>query len=455
MVRCVDIPNSGYTETPAIEVCTIESAKQLGIYSTSGDFYASGYTDLKTYNNAADVGRTKDVCYQSADGANSYMFCSAAHSNIAYVKRGDKCQTMTCPTGWSGVQKCQKPLEDAVVSKRSHCDERWYDWFTVPNYHLGNKYQSDSNIAGTCYNPCPADHVPHYKYDPVDESTFGLSGKEALGRCVPRNQYFGGKYNEGSDYCPLAWVYRMGASPDVLKDMMTSNMTTYATSASVSGTSNADFMTLQDPSTMQNLANSIYNNTSATAENVVAPSTRSMQQACRTLQTKERVEGAYAICSSIATLEGENEFLSKRELQGDSTDIAEAKLKVLKQACNATFCDADNDAAYVIKKEPLCFKTESITEGKFATEPDKKENVNVDGMKFVMRALQIFWGIIIMACVIGLVVVFYRYGKPWIVSIMRFIMRVPQRISRVKDQLDQELSTYQKQIQDLQAKNGM
>ncbi len=451
MVQCVDIPNSEYKQVSAIEVCTIESAKQLGLYSTNGNFYTGGYTDLKTYNSSADVGRTKDLCYQSADGANSYMFCSAAHSNIAYVKRGDKCQTMTCPTGWSGVQKCQKPLQDAIVSKRSHCDERWYDWFTVPNYHLGNKYQSDSNIAGTCYNPCPVDHVPHYKYDPVDESTFGLSGKEALDKCVPRNQYFGGKYNDGSDYCPLAWVYRMGASPDVLQDIMTSNMSTYATGASVSGTSNVDFLKLQEPATMQSLANSIYNHTSTIAENVVAPSSPSMQQACRTLQTNERLEGAYNICSKIASLEGENEFLSKRELAGDSTDVAEAKLKVLKQACNATFCDANNDAAYVIKRDPLCFKTESITEGQLASEDPNanKKNVNVDGIKFVMRAIQIFLGIIMIGCLIGIGVVIYRYTKPLLVAIKRFILRVPQRIARVEDQLSEELAMYENQIKGL------
>lgn len=445
MVKCADVQDSGYDEVSAIEVCSIESAKKLGIYSTN-DYYTDGYSDLKTYISAADTDRTKNICYQSADGANAYMYCSAVHSNIAYVKRGSVCQTMSCPTGWTGVKKCQKPLEDAVVSKRSHCDERWYDWFTIPNYHLGNKYQADPKIAGSCYNPCPIDHVPQYKQDPVDDSTFGLSSKQALDRCVPRNQYFGGKYQKGSDFCPLAWVYRIGASPDVLQSIMTSNIADYGTSASSSGSSNVHFMTLKDPRDMQKLATSLYNNTSTVAENITAPTERNMQQACRSLQNEPRVAQAYSICSNIASMEGEMDFLTKREDAGDSPDVCESKLKLLKQACNATFCDPENDAAFMIKQEPLCFKTETVTEGKLETEKQEKIPKDFNGVKFVVRALQIFVFIILIGCAIGLVVVIYRYTKPVLKKLVRLLLRVPPEISKVEDTTAEQVQVLENQI---------
>lgn len=442
MVTCADIPNSGYIDVPAIEVCTMESAKKLGIYSNKDDYYVDGYTDLKTYVNAADASRTKDLCFQSADGVNSQMFCAVAHKNVAYVKRGSECQTISCPSGWSGLSRCTKPLEDAVVSKRSHCDERWYDWFTIPNYHLGNKYQQGSNV-GMCFNPCSSYHVPHYKYDPVDQSTFGISSKEELNRCVPRNQYFGGKYAVGSDFCPLAWVYRIGASPEVLQTMMTSNM---SEAMNGNGTPNRDFSALNDPVAMRRFADALYKSTSSVAENIASPTYGSMQQACRTLQTPERLEVAYGICSNISTFEGESAFLSQRQAAGDTMEVCESKLKLLKQACNATFCDANNDASYVIKKEPLCFKTESITEGSLQPSPSESVVKKVDGLQFVKRSIQFFVAMLFIGCIIAALVVIYHYSKPLLLRIKRFILRVPKEVALLEDVANQEVQRLDTEI---------
>lgn len=451
-IKCADAADtSKYTYAPAIEVCTIESAKNKGIFSRD-NYYAPGYDDLKTYIGDASTNK-KDICSQSADGADAYLFCSVEHGNIAYKRKGNKCVTYACPTGWDGVNKCTKPLEDAIVSKRSHCDERWYDWFTVPNYHLGNKYQPDEKVPGKCYNPCPSDHVPQFKNDPVDGGSFGLASKEALGRCVPKNQYFGGKYHSGSDFCPLAWVYRLGATPDKLKLEMEKELMKVKDEAGGDAYVNSEFQGLADSQTRDATAKALYAKTSAVVENVQAPANSAMQQACRSLQTPERLQGAYDICQKVN--ENEEEFLNMCIASGDSENVATTKLKALKQACNATFCDSNNDAGNVIKKEPLCFNTDTIEEGDLRKQEKTKKMDSIDGVKTVKRAVPVAIYMFMIACFIALLFVVYKYLKPYIrkvvLFILRIIFRVPKEVARIQDAVDEIVTKNQQEIAKLRS----
>lgn len=446
--KCSDVLET-HTQVPAIEVCTIETAKKRGIFATNG-FYEPGYTDLKTYIDD-DASRTKEVCSSSADGADAYMFCSVEHNNIAYKRKGNKCVTYACPTGWDGVSTCKKPLEDAIVSKRAHCDERWHDWFTVPNYHLGNKYQADEKVPGKCFNPCPTDHVPHYKNDPVDGSTFGISSKQSLDRCVPRNQYFGGKYYGGSDFCPLSWVYRIGASTEKLRDLAKESINKVKEEGNLT---NADFAHLIDQNTLDSTAAAIRKNTSSVLENITAPKTRAMQSACRSLQTPERLSGAYDICEKLS--KNEEAVLDEYIQSGDAEEAATRKLEALKQACNATFCDANNDAALQLKKEPLCFKTNSIEEGAVKKVTVEDRLAKIDGMTSVKRSLSIAIYIIMVACMLALLVVVYKYIKPYIrkfvLFIVRLIMRVPKEVAIIEDQVFEAISKMEEEIAKLHLK---
>lgn len=423
-----------YTPVSAIEVCTINAAKEKGLFSREEDYYVNGYSDLKTYNGDATSSK-KELCSQSADGADAFLFCSVEHGNIAYKRKGNKCVTYSCPTGWDGVSKCTKPLEDAIVSKRSHCDERWYDWYTVPNYHLGNKFQADENVPGTCYNPCPSDHVPQYKNDPIDGSSFGLASKEALGRCVPRNQYFGGKYVQGSDFCPLAWVHRIGATPEVLSDMIAKDLEKVKQKAGGDAYVNSEFASLNSAAARDALAKKLYASTSASVENIEAPAAPVMQQACRLLQTPERLRTAYDICKVVA--DDEEQFLNKCMSNGDSENVADTKLKVLKQACNATFCDPNNDASNVIGEQPLCVKSSTVDEGTLQNETKPDKYMDLDGVKTVKRAIPTAIYIIMIACFLGLLFVVYKYLKPVIrkvvLFVIRIILRVPKEVARIQD----------------------
>jgi len=86
------------------------------------------------------------------------------------------------------------------------------------NYHLGNKFYSPEE--GKCYAPCPPGQVPAYAKDPVDGASVDLSSKDALDKCVPRNEYFSGKYYEGSEFCPISWIHRLGTTVRENEEML-------------------------------------------------------------------------------------------------------------------------------------------------------------------------------------------------------------------------------------------
>ena len=195
------IANDAYTTVSPGEYCSLETAKKLGIHDIQ-EYYSSDYPTLKTYEPDKDDkdGRTTEICSVTRDESKSYEFCSIEHG-IGFVRKPahpNKCVTVGCPPGFESERgECKKPLEDFAISKRAKCDERWYDWYMIPNYHLGNKYFSPK--PGECYKPCPAYMVPQYEKDPVDESSAGFNVKEKLDKCVPRDEYISGKYTEGSD----------------------------------------------------------------------------------------------------------------------------------------------------------------------------------------------------------------------------------------------------------------
>lgn len=51
---------------------------------------------------------------------------------------------------------------------KAFCENRWYDWITVPNYYLGNTYYKDTSQyteadVYKCYAPCTGDYMPYTK----------------------------------------------------------------------------------------------------------------------------------------------------------------------------------------------------------------------------------------------------------------------------------------------------
>ena len=403
------------------EICTIARAQQLGIYNGNEAPYkpaSSGdnYDDLRTYNDDTDnqQNRTKTFCKDSLDTTTSSRNCIDQYGPGFVRKPGDdngyKCAAYDCPPGFTKQGSiCKKPLADAEIDKRARCDERWYDWFVTPNYHLGNGVYS-SNI-GQCYAPCPEFQVPAYVTDPVDQSSLDFVSTEDLKRCVPRETYFYGKYKIGSDYCPLAWIHRLNATKesitkeltDVYNGFYSSNMTTTAFSQYAN-----------NPTTIQQSATDIMKQCSSYYDNIDTP-TDTMQNACNQLNTTDRVKRAYDWCAELYDNEDEYRQRIIRE-SGDSTHI-DRKVSMMKQACNSVFCNENDTALGYITDDEICFPPPPDIDpatGEIIEEEDKPDpeapNTN-EAQSFVKKCLSWFIYIIIIP---ALILIFWFVYKNYI-----------------------------------------
>jgi len=334
--------------------CTVATGIKANIIKISVDdpFLATidpKYSDLRTYNDAKDAkeGRSKTICTEISKTNTADAFavphCTIEHGVGMNRKptsdiKNQSCIAYGCPPGWkqTGLY-CEKPKADAIVDVKSRCDEQWSDWFMIPNYHLGNKYSSNSN---TCYSPCPDNHVPLYATDPVDAARIDLTSSDAMDQCASRQDYFYGKYANGTDYCPLAWIHRINSTiPNVehhLKGM-------YADFGLKVGSSNTlitpAFSDLTNETAIKKSAEKLSTLVTTYRDNVTTPD-EAMQIACNKLNTVERLNAAYTVCSNVLT---------------KPDDYDEKTQAILKQACNAVFCNEADSSLNIINKAPICF----------------------------------------------------------------------------------------------------
>lgn len=361
-----DVVAGKYDSVSAGEVCTIQKAKDLGVFDKTSYFTkSSGYdSNVRVFNKNHDRANrhTLSLCVQNSDGTEARAECGAEFGFGFVRKPGypDKCIAAECPAGFeepsAGV--CKKPLKDATLLKRSKCDERWYDWFAIPNYHLGNRYYAPKE--GQCYGYCPPGNVPVYAKDPVDGSAVDLSSKDDLTKCVSRQEYFGGKYAEGSEYCPVAWIHRMAATPESMRRAgETLKKAALANAEGVEG-ENSDVARKFKEVLAADSKNAAVT-MSKMLENVQLTSS-TQAAACKRVNTVERLTNAYKICEAIQ--KDEERYLQR--LNEDSAGaISEAqnmkRVQVTKQACNALFCNPKVDpyTADLIGRDPICFKDPS------------------------------------------------------------------------------------------------
>jgi hypothetical protein len=424
---------SGSDPVSAGEVCSLEMAKQLGISDPLGDGYYNRdkpeYNRLMTFNPSVDSkeGRTQKICAQNTDGTEAFPLCILSDkAGVGFIpKQGDPrtCVTYSCPADWKMENKtCKKPLEDAVISKISRCDERWYDWFMIPNYHLGNAYWS-SNV-GSCFAPCPSGSVPAFAKNPVDDSKLDFSSKDDLTSCVSLADYFGGKYFNGSEYCPLAWIYRMTVTERDIANRLTQDI-----SDIVADKSNKPY---GDPSIVESQikarAAAVVKEATANFEKVGLPNA-DMNTACRKLYTPDRLRHAYDICSKIQN--DEQAFSDKLGENGDSEDVRKQKINVLKYACNGLFCNPNVDpyVAQEIGEMPICFDNIENVDLRNKKSDEPPEPPAVTGQSFF--EVSAFSAIVIFGVlVVGVFVYFgmHDYLWPKLVALWDFLADIVRKL---------------------------
>ena len=420
--RC--IANGSYDVVSPGEVCTLETARLLGI-SDATDYFVKNneFDDVMTFNETRDGkdGRTTQLCSYTSNATVAYKSCTIEHG-LGFARKmsePSKCITFSCPPGFESTgTNCKKPLEDFTISKLSRCDERWSDWFIVPNYHLGNKFFSPE--PGKCYKPCIDYHVPQYAVDPVDESGAGFNAKEKMDRCVARNEYMSGKYEEGSDYCPLAWIHRLTTVPSTAKEAYLTNLQAVQDAKRSNATPN-DYFTQQ-----RDLAQTEADTVSKSAHDIIEnvdPPTDAMLQACRTLNTPERLAKAHAVCSRLMDDDTWYGEMLENELNESEARRA-SKTKMLKQACNALFCNSADGSNEEIGKPQVCIPISGMVEV-----PPDQEETNPDapyvdgGKKFFNKSVNVSFSLVLFG-VFGVMFLLFLIYFLWpyvIVPTARFV----------------------------------
>lgn len=380
--------NIGTTQVTAGEICTKRAAEFLGINGSSPstplswDAYSDflGKTiDLNTYDPACsnNTARKASSSLCTVDNSNvATMKCSVS-AGLGFVKSGDSCKTVGCPPGFrtkKGVCEVEPVLKDYSRDKRAYCQERWYDWFTIPNYQLGNNYSNtnilikekvDGQLAEEvttsnlvfCYKPCPKGQMPLYRKDPVDNDTMG-DETNRLEKCVNKNEYFISKYAGSDDFCPLAAIHAITSTPTSIKQKLDDNYTTFWSHSA--GEPNVD---VQRPLTSRATEDAAYISEKVIPQvvnDVIISSQASVHgsgggnefaaRACSALETPSRVEYAYDMCRKLKDM-GDDTTFGDTYINTGISDKTKA-IKNIKHACNALFSDVRTSTAFDVYSPP-------------------------------------------------------------------------------------------------------
>lgn len=353
------------------EVCSITTAKQKGLFYTGpffdkNTYYTNGYDDIKTYNTDIDNQDGRDsnaVCQQTPDGKTAYPMCTIVYG-VPYTndpKNPSRCIIDIknfCPAERVQGTNCIRSnvMLPPPVAMNTRCDDRNTDWFMIPNYHLGNKYNfvQQGNDPSKCMKPCPGEKVPGYLQDPVDGSSAGVfSSTTEVDRCYSKDEYMNGKYAGTGNFCPVSWVYRLGLKKEELiteikGTQKNENITNYKSQQNI--TADADRMYLESKTMLENIDMPV----------------KEALTACSQLNTPERVTKAYNMCHGI---------YSKPNSINTITRDKNQKI-VLKQACHAMFCNEQDDLVSMVgrNKKPLCFRNlERLSNASIIKNDDKLE----------------------------------------------------------------------------------
>ena len=349
------------------EVCTIDTAKAYGLFGK--DEYFNDLlspedveqTDIFLTNRDSDDYQYS-LC-EKLDNDKIYQNCSMTTGNPWKTLDSTKNYCMIpletldntlLPHGLKlveGTKTIQKPAEVPIAQpKKTFCQEKWYDWFSIPDYHHGNVFSAETtNVSSNvdlpkCYTPCKVGFVPH----PINKTS-----------CVRKQHLDGGIYANSFHYLPVPLIILLGSTKDDILSMYKQNvMKTRAKTDKIS----LDIDILGDLLNNKNTQNKIFEDVKKDLKynitqllslpfdetNINAPSDEKHQR----MFDVEKIEIAYNIAKKFHDMlrdENQENFnnYKKQLCLVNGLNLQDNKLfkqlLVLKKACNVVF---DNKSAY-------------------------------------------------------------------------------------------------------------
>jgi hypothetical protein len=167
----------------------------------------------------------KDLCYSPNNNSNYSVNCAIIAQNpyFTYSKEKKACITipnLKLPEGFEYEYEKDTTYmykqDDEESSKfnykfknqKAYCENKWYDWIIVPNYHFGNQYEKDAGSYSKedvrkCYKPCNKGYLP---YTATNGSNI----------CGLKANVLDGLYSNKLDYSPIALINLIGNTlPDL------------------------------------------------------------------------------------------------------------------------------------------------------------------------------------------------------------------------------------------------
>ena len=349
------------------EVCTEAKAKELGLYDIP-----SAMDDVRTYSstNSADYTKKEAVCRITDDRRAAYPMCAIEHGFAFSQVPGDlsRCMVPECPPGFTvgPNNTCLKPTSSILKNRTRICDEKLYDWYHIPHYHIGNTYRKSAD--GKCYRPCEnAGYVPLVAEDPVDKAKWAVefSTPEVVktdgSLCVNVKDYFNGKYassaDAGTEYCPIAVVKRLAVHTNGLKEELKEV-----------ARESLDVLEDQLPSATKvrintNIASEASKVAGDTKKNLrnVRAGTPQMGVACSRLVDDEEITKLHGVCKILKETPSAI-YNHWRSDNANATDrILKTRRTVMEQACHEVFCNNPNNVM-IAGGNPVCFTPQKVSQ---------------------------------------------------------------------------------------------
>lgn len=337
------------------EVCTIETAQTYGIFGKDKYFNSllQERNDVNTYSNGSDANLTYSLC-SVIDSDKAYMNCALSTRNPwkSLNEDGHYCMLpIEIPLPDSMTYDDTKVMINKpsdipfTMSKKDMCSYRWYDWFSIPDYHIGNTYSSNTS---KCMSPCEIGYIP-----------------TDIDKCTNRESFKKGYYEKDFYYLPISLVLLLGSTKDSLLEKHKQEIANIR--SKMSGVS-MDYEIYNTIMTDKKTQDDIYENIKTDLKNhirdflikpiddtnILVPS-KSIQNlnSVQMIMSKDNIVDAYNIAARYFIIstnpEKEDEFDKwKKDLSDiNGYEITDDKfykqLLILKKACNILF---DNKTAY-------------------------------------------------------------------------------------------------------------
>ena len=210
------------------EICTIDAAKTYGVFGKDKYFSdvlpSEEVSETDIFLKDKDDNSHKYSLCEITDDNNIYQNCSISTRNpwktIDSTKQYcmlslDILDDSLVPKGLriiEGTKTIQKPAEVPVIQpKKSFCQEKWYDWFSIPDYHHDNMYTVETNESNDskCYAPCNIGYVPH---------------RTNKNNCMRKQDLEYGKHANSFHYLPIPLIILLGSTKDDILSIYKQNI---------------------------------------------------------------------------------------------------------------------------------------------------------------------------------------------------------------------------------------